>query len=164
MITQEQLKQVLSYDESTGIFTWLSSHSRNARTGGTAGSKSDKCGGGYVSIRVCGYYCGAHRLAWLYVYGKWPSGEIDHINGNKRDNRISNLRDVTRRVNRENQRGGRHSKNVGAPLGAFPYRTGWKSKIVVRGKQHHLGYFATSEEAHAAYVNAKRQLHEGCSI
>jgi hypothetical protein len=107
----------------------------------------------------------AHRLAWLYVHGVWPTGEIDHRNGDPRDNRIANLRDVTHAVNLQNltkPRAGCKSGMLGAQWDAS--RQKWKASIRTQGASKHLGRFDTPEEAHEAYKNAKRKLHDGCTI
>ena len=97
----------------------------------------------------------AHRVAWLLHYGEWPDDEIDHINGVKDDNRISNLRNVDRKTNVENRRAVRgYHKSVG----------GYTSYLKHHGRQLYLGYFKTAEEARAAYLKAKRKLHKGCTI
>lgn len=106
----------------------------------------------------------AHRLAWLYVYGEWPQHGLDHINGVRLDNRISNLRDVPQTINLENQRKAKGLTKSGF-LGVERTRGGkWAARIVANGKRYGLGVFATPEAAHSAYVTAKRKLHEGCTI
>jgi hypothetical protein len=107
----------------------------------------------------------AHRLAWLFVYGHHPIHEIDHINGNPMDNRIQNLRDVPHRVNAENKRKAGRTTYSGL-LGAHYHKNSgrYASNIKANGKQICLGYFSTAEEAHAVYVEAKRRIHEGCTI
>lgn len=106
----------------------------------------------------------AHRLAWLYVYGEWPNGDIDHIDGDRLNNRIANLRDVSRRVNLENQRRPKACNKSGF-LGVKTFRDQrFQARIQVRGVQLHLGTFDTPHEAHAAYVAAKRNLHQGCTL
>jgi len=97
-LTYDRLKEVLFYDQNTGIFLWK--YSKQSRfVGEIAGSKNNK---GYRSISIDGVLYKEHRLAWFYVYGKWPENEIDHINRIKIDNKISNLREVTKSQNRQN--------------------------------------------------------------
>lgn len=98
-LTQDQLQQQLHYNPDTGVFTRLVRAS-NMLPGTVAGTVHAR--DGYVVIRVLGAKYAAHRLAWLYMTGKWPSQEIDHINRDRADNRISNLRDVTHMVNMSN--------------------------------------------------------------
>ena len=106
----------------------------------------------------------AHRLAWLYVHGAWPTGQIDHINGDRGDNRISNLRDVTPALNTQNQRRAARSNKSSGLLGVTANRGRWLAQISIGGKSRNLGRYATPEEAHAVYVAAKRVLHAGCTL
>ena len=96
-LTAEQLRAVLEYHPETGVFFWRDRPnirpSANARRGTMAGTRTSK--NGYVSICINGRIRYAHRLAWLYIHGQWPKGEIDHINEKRRDNRIANLREAT---------------------------------------------------------------------
>src|SRR3990167_3120706 len=108
MISQQRLKELLSYNPNTGEFTRLVAtgiHGCN-KAGVVVGCLSDHPTQGYILIRVNndGILYRAHRLAWLYVYGFWPPADIDHINGNRSDNRIVNLRSVTRSQNLQNMR------------------------------------------------------------
>ena len=108
----------------------------------------------------------AHRLAWLYVTGDWPVGVIDHINGDRTDNRFENLRDVTQKTNSENLRGPQ-KRTASRFLGVHAQRrksTRFLAQIVTDGKLKHLGSFSTPEPAHEAYLAATRRLHEGCTI
>lgn len=92
------MKDRLSYDRETGGFFWRK-RSGSQCAGNKAGTVSAD---GYVKIKITGKMFMAHRLAWLFTYGDWPRGEIDHINGDRADNRISNLRDVSRSANQRN--------------------------------------------------------------
>lgn len=158
-ITRELLQEVLHYDPETGLFTWK-------RTKGQAkkGEHLKAIHKGYVRTELLGRKYKAHRLAWLYVYGVWPSGSIDHINGNKTDNRISNLRDCTHNVNMQNTKRATVNSTTGV-LGAHKdYKGNFKSVICHNGKKTYLGYFKSADDAHNAYIKAKRELHEGCTI
>lgn len=104
-----------------------------------------------------------HRLIWVYAYGQEPEGVIDHINGVKTDNRLANLRDVPQRVNMQNQTRAHRQSSTGV-LGVFPAGRRFISKISVDGLQRELGRFDTTAEAHAAYIAAKRQLHQGNTL
>jgi hypothetical protein len=110
-------------------------------------------------------------MAWFHFYGEMPKNQIDHINGVRNDNRIVNLRDVTQKINSQNQRRGHnkigrskrpYSSYLGVSAGANPDT--WKAAITVDGKLKNLGTFYSEIEAHHAYVMAKRDLHEGCTI
>lgn len=150
------LKSHLKYDRDTGVFTW-------ADTGKVAGSLRN----GYTVINIETFAPAkrAHRLAWLYVYGKWPTGDIDHINGERSDNRIENLRDVTRAINIQNRRKASAGSKSGL-LGVVARTRGkpWGASIRVDGKNKYLGTWDTKEQAHEAYLIAKRKYHPGCTI
>jgi hypothetical protein len=103
-------------------------------------------------------------LAWLYVHGRWPLDDVDHINCVKNDNRIGNLRDVPNEINAQNVR---HARKAQGPLGCtFDKKAGkWMAQIKLRGNVcKYLGYFDDPGDAHAAYLEAKRKLHDGCTI
>lgn len=97
-MTQQQLKEILHYNPNTGAFTWKICPRKSIKEGSIAGRLSR-----YIQIQYKGKKYYAHRLAWLYMYGKLPKNQIDHINRDKTDNRISNLRDVTHFENQQNQ-------------------------------------------------------------
>ena len=160
-ITAEALRAALHYDPETGVFTWK----RWARKtpGDMAGWVARS---GYVLIKMGGRRYMAHRLAWLYMRGTWPEFEIDHINGACADNRFANLRDVSTSVNQQNRRAAQSNSAVGR-LGvarAQGGRRGFRAQIHVDGRQVFLGTFRSSQEAGAAYIAAKRELHAGCTL
>lgn len=163
ILTQARLQELLNYDPETGFFTWRVSRQGNSKAGDRAGWQRKD---GYVRIKVAQHSEWAHRLAWLYVYGSWPLNQIDHINGDPSDNRIANLRDVEPRINMQNERKGRRRKCGGSLIGAHwsTVWSRWKSSISTDGKSVHLGWFDTEQEAHNAYVVAKRRFHDGCTI
>ena len=152
----------LNYDTETGVFTWVASQSNRVKVGMVAGCDD---GHGYFVIRYNGKPYRAHHIAWFLTYGVWPDGDIDHINGNRSDNRIANLRDVSHSVNLQNQRKPQ-SKNSSGFLGVSRNKAEgkWKATIQTNGKQKHLGYFDDPTIAHNAYLTAKRNMHEGCTI
>ena len=100
-----------------------------------------------------------HRLAWLYVYGEWPHQQIDHIDGNKLNNRIENLRDVSPYANNENLHNPKKHNSTGV-LGVRKRGNKYHSRIVVNGIEKHLGTFPTAAIAHQAYIDAKRKYHK----
>ena len=160
-ITLARLREQLSYDPVSGDFHWVCADMRGKNSREVpAGGKSSK---GYWRIKVGPRYYYAHRLAWLFVNGSWPLGLIDHLNGNKLDNRIDNLRDVRPGVNVQNQRKPSRNNKTGF-LGICAEGVIFKACIKVDGRTLHLGRFETPEEAHAAYVTAKRTHHEGCTL
>lgn len=159
MITQKRLRELLHYDPLTGVFTWRQSNSARALVGAIAGSKAR----GYVWIRCDGQLCAAHRLAWLYMTGLLPKQEIDHKNGMKDDNRWSNLREATRKLNMQNERRARINNKTGY-LGVRPHGKRFQARVKLDGRIHYFGSFGTPEQAHAAYVVGKRSLHPWCTI
>lgn len=100
---------------------------------------------------------------WLYMYDCWPPQEIDHVNGDRADNRLCNLRLTDRFGNTQNIRKPRKD-NVTGFLGVSPCSNGFQAQISANKKEYHLGYFKTPEEASAAYQAAKRKLHSTCTI
>ena len=160
MLTPKRLREILHYDSTTGVFTWAVRTSNCINVGEIAGALQNKS---YWHIRADGGSYQAHRLAWLYIYDEWPKGEIDHIDGNRLNNRIANLRDVSNIVNQQNQRRAQRHNKTGF-LGVSPHLGKFHASIRIDGKKTHLGSFDSPELAHAAYVNAKRVHHEGCTI
>lgn len=153
-LTPERLRQLLNYDPQTGVFTHACRKKR-VRLGSVAGTLEVK---GYWKHRIDGETHRGHRLAWLYFYGEWPAGHIDHINGNRSDNRIANLRDVTALENRQNIR---KANSATGFLGVYKLRDKFVALIGHQYKNIRLGAFDTAEEAHEAYLTAKRRLHAG---
>jgi HNH endonuclease len=162
ILTSIQLRELLDYSAETGLLRWrVIPRAGMHRCGMVAGTKNRR---GYLAITVRGRAYLAHRLIWLYVYGEWPSGQIDHINGDRADNRVSNLRDVHRDVNIQNQRRAQAHNRCGL-LGVSTRPDGrfW-ARINLNGKQFSLGCFADASDAHQAYLAAKRKLHVGCTL
>lgn len=156
-LTVTRLREVLEYEAETGLFKWLVVLSNVVRSGSIAGCLNKY---GYRLIRIDGNLYLAHRLAWLYMHGQWPENEIDHINGETSDNRISNLRQATRSQNMQNEKVARKSNKSCGLLGVSKNGRGWKAEIKVDGKKLHLGSYKTPSEAHDAYVLAKGSLHQ----
>lgn len=159
-LTAARLRELLDYNPETGLFTWAISR-RGCRKGDPTGKPHRN---GYIMIGVMYRHRLAHRLAWLHTYGDWPTGEIDHINGIRSDNRIANLRDVSTAVNRQNLRAARSDNHHTGLLGVYKNHGQWSARVQVNGTQHYLGSFSTPEEAHSAYLAAKRKMHPGCTI
>ena len=163
MIAAELLRSKLHYNKDNGEFRWAVRCGMRGVVGALAGSLNAY---GYQVVRLDGANYLAHRLAWLYEFGAWPSGQIDHINGEKTDNRIENLRDVAPNVNRQNIRKARsHNKSTGVLGVSFHRRIGkYVAYIRKDGKRTHLGYFEELAVAERAYIEAKRRQHEGCTL
>ena len=153
MLTQEQLKEKLSYNQETGDFTWLVGRKMAGKIAGTENNK------GYLRIAINKKKYLAHRLAWLYVYGKMPAEDIDHINGLTHINCIKNLRECTDAENQWNAgiarnntsgfKGVSWNKNVGK----------WRAQICIANKELYLGAFETAELASAAYNAKAKEIH-----
>ncbi len=155
-ISAARLREVLSYDPETGRFTRkIDSRRGRAKAGDIAGSI--ECTG-YAAIWVDGVKYLAHRLAWLYVTGEWPADLIDHINGFRADNRIGNLRQADNWTNQQNL-GGPKGNNTSGFLGVSRSKARWKAEIRAFGVRKHIGTFDTPQEAHSAYLLAKKVLH-----
>jgi len=154
----ERVRELLDYDPSTGLLTWRIDRPMR-RAGQVAGGLSN----GYIVVSIDDRRYKAHRIAWMLSHGEWPEHFIDHINGTKTDNRIANLRDVPHRVNMQNIRCALPSNESGF-LGVSPASKRFKATIRTPNGTLYLGTFSTAEVAHAAYLTAKRLLHEGCTI
>lgn len=159
-LTQTRLKSLLDYDKDTGVFTWISARGSRVKAGSKAGVVMTR---GYIQIGIDGKYYRGHRLAWLFIYGANPSMDIDHIDGNKTNNAIANLREASEFVNLQNQRKA-HKRNKTGLLGVCKSQGRFAARIRVRGKDLWLGRFDTQDAAHKAYIEAKRQLHEGNTL
>jgi len=158
-MTQEQLKEALHYNPETGVFTWTSDRNNRTKKGSTAGSKDVK---GYIKIRLQGKTYRAHRLAFLYVTGKFPKDQVDHINHERDDNKWCNLREVTNAENHRNQR--LDKRNISGTTGVtLNKKEGkWRVRIQVRGRELLLGNFHKMEDAIKARheANIKYGYHE----
>lgn len=171
-ITTERIRDIAHYEAGTGTFRWLHDKKAGFKKSVLLHSAGDEMGcqrkDGRWVIRVDGKLYLRYRLAWLWVYGFWPTGEVDHINGDKTDDRFSNLRDVSKKTNRQNIRETRNGKSSSQLLGVYldkrKKHKKWRSSINIGGRCVSLGYFFTETEAHQAYLDAKRKTHVGCTI
>lgn len=163
-ISQNRLKEVLSYDENTGLFTWVKVNKLCRVKVGDLSSQKETSGG-YLKISVDGKTYYAHRLAWFYVYGYFPESNIDHINGNRKDNRIANLRDVSQQLNAQNETASRSNNTSGFKGVSWSrHANSWCAGITLDGKRKHLGYFKDPVLASQYYLETKRKLHEGFTL
>lgn len=155
-ITQEELKRIVKYNDYDGLFVWASPR-RHITVGDVCGSVGNE---GYISITINKKTYRAHRLAWLYVYGYLPENQIDHINGDKSDNRISNLREATNSENRQNTTAKTSSASGLRGVSFKKAVNKWRAYISIDKKQFHLGYFDDKNKAHEAYLLAKAKIHK----
>lgn len=156
-LSQSRLKELLHYDENTGLFTWVNNTSRRTRKGSTAGCVMSK---GYIHIGVDGYQYVAHRLAWLYMHGAWPSKQIDHINGIRSDNSAKNLRLATNAENAQNTSTPKNNTSGYVGVTWDRKRSCWVAQISLNRKNHYLGSFSTAEEANSVRIKAKADMHK----
>lgn len=164
-LTAQRLRELLDYNPETGVFTWRVDVGRWGRIkAGTATGSPDAFG--HLRIQVDGTLYYSHRLAWLYMTGTWPENEVDHRDTVPHNNKWINLRDKTHRVNTENRRRPTHGKKSGMPIGvSVDKRDGAiRADITVDGRAISLGRHPTPEIAHAAYLKAKRRMHEGNTL
>lgn len=154
----ERAKELFSYDQETGALVYRTID----RFGQVAGWLGDK---GYREVSIDGRSYKAHRVIWLLSNGEWPTGQVDHINGARDDNRIINLRDVTHHENQQNQRRP-HKNNKGKFIGVSWDKVAqkWRAQIRVNGKKISLGRYESPDLASAVYLKAKRELHKSCTI
>lgn len=161
-LTAQILRELLHYCPESGVFTRLRS-TGTAKRGDLAGWKEPH---GYIKISILGRKHYAHRCAILYVTGEWPCSDVDHIDGNKSNNSISNLRVVTRQTNMQNQHRPQ-SRNKSGFLGVTFHKGAGRYMAECKaadGKRYYLGLHDTAELAYAAYLEAKRKLHKGCTL
>ncbi len=156
-ITQEQLKERIHYNKDTGILTWKNSSAWNIKDGHIAGTLTSY---GYIQINIkidgIALLYRAHRLAWLYEHGEFPRGQIDHINHNRSDNRLCNLRDVTHMTNKRNQPIRRDNKSGFTGVVWAKSIKRWLASITVDGKMINLGCYKDKNEAICAKLHANR--------
>jgi hypothetical protein len=154
MVTQERLLEVLNYNPSTGIFIWRMVLSKRTQIGSIAGTDKD----GYVNISIDKRLYRAHRLAWMYMTGEWPSSLMDHKDLNRSNNKWDNLRLATNTQNSVNSP--KLCTNTSGYKGVRWYKANsrWSAQIGMNGKMQHLGYFDTAKEAYVVYCLAAQRL------
>lgn len=153
-MTQLELQALFSYSPETGLLTWKVSLSNRTKAGDTVRGKSPD---GYYRVGIHGKVYLAHRIIWVLIHGSAPQYDIDHIDGDPSNNRLDNLRDVSRSANITNQHKRRPKTN--SPLkGAYWDKNAkrYMSQITVNGQRKYLGYFDTAEQAHEAYMASLR--------
>jgi hypothetical protein len=155
-IDAARLRSILSYDATTGVLRWVVTLSPFAHADSVAGYvRAD----GYRAISIDGHLYSAHRLAWLHATGEWPVDQIDHVDGERDNNRFGNLREATKSLNSINQRV--RSDCLSGLKGVQKHKNKWAARIVVGGVRRRIGLFDTPETAHAAYLmEAKKHFGE----
>ena len=156
MLTQAELKTHVHYDELTGLFTWINPTGKRAKPGEKLGNKMKI---GYMECQILGKRYYLHRLAWLYIHGEMTDKHIDHINGDKIDNRIRNLRECNRSQNLQNTN--KRSDNTSGYKGVSwsKQMKKWGVRACINGKYKHLGLFQDIEEARQCYERHATQNH-----
>jgi hypothetical protein len=155
MVDIDTIKKILSYDKESGEFYWATPRPK-IRVGQKAGYTGGK---GYRYIEINARQYAAHRLAWAYVNGYWPKDQIDHINRNKSDNRISNLREATNGQNRANSKTSNKHGLKGVKELKWMKNNRYQAQITFNKKVIYLGCFKTPEEAHKRYCEEAKKLH-----
>lgn len=155
MIAQDRLKELLDYDPETGHFTWLKYRCGQAKVGDIAGGPHSA---GYIAINMSEYPYLAHRLVWLWLYGRLPKNEIDHINHNRKDNRLCNLREVSGAENKRNASKRVDNKSGYVGICWSSRRNKWRANIFTNHKQYFLGEFRDISDAIAARKRAEIDL------
>ena len=157
MITLEKLKEYFEYNPVTGVFTRIKKANYNQKLGKKLGSLNKSTG--YLQCKIFGQNAYIHRLAWLYVNGEWPVNEIDHIDGDKTNNRIKNLRPATHAQNNTNRDNHKNKYGFKGVKRHHSNKNRWYSMIQVEGRQIYLGMCDTPEEAYVNYCKAAERYH-----
>lgn len=151
-LSPERLRQIFDFDEVRGHFIWKVRTPRS-EIGDIAGGQS---GNGYWTVSIDGKRMLAHRVVWFWAHGKWPSKHVDHINGDRLDNRLSNLRDVSNSRNTHNTTKLRKTNKLGL-RGVSQQRNRYLSRISVDNRVINLGSYSTAEDAYAARLEAEKK-------
>lgn len=155
-LTADQARQHFMVDEETGQLIRTKTVASNAVIGSVAGSL-DKLG--YLRVHVLGKKYSVHRIVWLVVRGEFPNGDIDHINGVKTDNRICNLREVSKMENQRNKALGKNNRSGFIGVSFSKRDNMWNAQIVIRKKAIHIGTFKTPDEANTARLEFSKKFN-----
>jgi len=153
IISQARLKELLEYNADTGVFIWVSARGGRLQ-GSTAGYNDTR---GYVKISADGAKHWAHRLVWLYMFGKWPKYNIDHIDRNPRNNALSNLRDIPQSFNSFNCGIKKNNTSGYAGVSKDARRNKWAAYIMVNRKKISCGYHTNLDDAVKARKIAEKK-------
>lgn len=149
------LRQSIRYDPRTGRFCWLKRVSQSAKEGDEAGYDTIF---GYRGIRFKGKQYRAHRLAWFLVHGEFPAQEVDHINGDRKDNRLCNLRLATRQQQQFNRKTPRNNTSGVKGVCWDKQANKWRAAIARGGKSYFVGHFTNIDDAKNAYESAAQAM------
>jgi hypothetical protein len=155
--TIERIRELFDCDADVGRITWKQRPSNRVRVGDEAGTATNSYG--YRVVGVDGKVLIASRVIWAHVKGEWPTFDIDHINGNRSDNRIANLRQATRSENQCNRR--KQANNSSGFKGVYFERRlcKWRARIMRGGKSVCLGLYESASEASDAYERGAKAMH-----
>ncbi len=159
-LSHARVREALHYDPETGVFTWLVTNSSRAIAGRPAGHRQT-CGSRVIVLDLRRYV--AHRLAWFWMTGRWPTHLVDHRNMDADDNRWKNLREATKTQNSANRGAQKNSRSGSKGVYHVPgyyvreKADAWKAEITVNGQSYRLGYYRTVREAAAAYLAAAKE-------
>lgn len=156
-LTQARLKELLNYDPETGVFVWKIRVNSKVAAGSVAGTLNSR---GYTTITWDGKKLLAHRLAWLFVYGEWPTGKLDHINRVRIDNRVVNLREASNSENSLNQSIRSDSSSGVRGVSYDPARCKWRAHITLNRKHINLGRFEHKDDA----LRARKSAEARCGV
>lgn len=159
-ISYERACVLFTYDPQSGVMRWAKRVANCIRVGDVAGWPNKQ---GYLKVKCDGKTISIHRLAWLLSHKRWPEHEVDHIDCNKTNNRLANLRDVDQSMNQQNRRTAKKDSATGL-LGAHPHGMKFIAAITLNRRRQHIGIFDTAAEAHHAYVEYKRVHHAGSTL
>ena len=155
LLTYEEVKEMFDYDLEKGILIWKTRPVNSKYLIGTIAGWINKSSG-YVLVKVKRKHYSSHRVIWLWMTGKWPENQIDHINGIRNDNRFCNLREATSSQNNANK--SKRNSTGYKGIKKCKNHNKWESRIKINGKNAYLGSYDTPEEAHAAYVAKAKEL------
>ena len=169
----ETYKSLLDYNKEDGVLMWKPRSAKmfpSARAASVWNSRFSgkqagwKASNGYVAVSIAGKKEYVHRVIWAMFYGYAPKEDIDHINGNRCDNRLENLREASRSKNLQNVKVARVSNKSSGILGVSRNHNGWRARITLDGVEKSLGTYAIAQDASEAYITAKRELHAGNTL
>jgi hypothetical protein len=159
-VTKEEVQEFIAYDPETGIFVWKVARPRGVKAGRRA--DRDNQAGGYRKVHLNGRYYQASRLAWLLGHGHWPPDQVDHINGDRGDNRLANLRECSQSESMANVRRQKNNTTGFKGVSYVESQNGpnkFKATIKKDNQSIFLGWFKTRKEAFAARMGAAAAVH-----